>query len=135
MLYRNGENTVHSTMFYGNYFAGNGNEGVAEVDITRKNKKNPYKKSVRKSVTISRPYNKSVKISQIRVICVLKKQFRIPISAFRITSSAPFSAPTHTHQQPCDTGIYHYSYYAHYHLDHSILHYVSLPQNSHLKAS
>jgi len=53
MLYRNGENTVHSTMFYGNYFAGNGNEGVAEVDITRKNKKNPYKKSVRKSVTIS----------------------------------------------------------------------------------
>ena len=54
MLYRNGENTVHSTMFYGNYFAGNGNEGVAEVDIIHKNKKNPYKKNVRKSVTISR---------------------------------------------------------------------------------
>ena len=39
-------------MFYGNYFVGNGNEGVAEVDITHKNK-NPYKKSVRKSVTRS----------------------------------------------------------------------------------
>lgn len=53
MLFRNGKNIVHSTMFYGNYFVGNGNEGVAEVDITHINKKNPYKKSVRKSVTIS----------------------------------------------------------------------------------
>ena len=53
MLFRNSKNIVHSTMFYGNYFVGNGNEGIAEVSITHKNKKNPYKNSVRKNVTIS----------------------------------------------------------------------------------